>query len=194
MAKKWIRYEGADWKDVRGITFLLSVDTNSGIRAVGRRLQRHFAVFSFPRLPQPKLEQFYSSLVMAPSVKSLTGSGTPREHQTRLSATASQVVRASVDLHCRIIKLFTAAIVRSHYSFGKCDLDVLFDNLRMCEAFGQPAPRAVQLWTIECHAVYGMRLATPTDTERFWEALRKSAHAHFGPILTQNIEDGNIPM
>lgn len=186
------RYHGADWKDVRGITFLLSVDTNGGIRAVGRRLQRHFAVMSFPRLPQRKLERFYSDLIAAQPIKS--GGSTRAGERFELSSISQELIRASVDLHGRITRLYTAAIVRSHYSFGKCDLDVLFDNLRTCEAFSQTPSRAVQLWTIECHAVYGMRLATPTDTERFWEAVRKSAHAHFGPALSQDIEDGKIPM
>ena len=191
------RYDDeADWKEVRGLTFLLGVDTNGGgVNSIGRRLQRHFAVLTFPRLVQPQLEVFYSSLVTAQPVKgSALRGGSRIERLDQLSDIAPQLVNASVDIHCRMISLFTAAIDRSHYSFSKSDLDVLFDNLRTCDAFTQRSSRAVQLWTIECHSVYGMRLTAPTDTDRFWEALRKSAHAHFGPALSKDIEDGCIPM
>lgn len=195
-------------KLVHGVSFLLGADTNSGQASVGQRMQRHVCVLNFAPFGANTIEAVYlemAGLGRAPSVGAVeevdhgTGVRWSSPWDTMGGGTADTMTRlvvgATMDLHQRVLELYTTAVERGHYAFGKCDLDLLMDNFRVCGAFRQSnGSRAVHLWAVECHSIYGLRLSSDTDAARFWQALCTSVHNFFGPELSYQLEAGMVPL
>ncbi|KAK6473374.1 dynein beta chain [Huso huso] len=161
-----------EWKKIKNVTFLATANVNSSARVPkpSQRLLRHYSIFHCPYPSSVNQYGIFSALLNAHFLQS------PPAHQTgSLRSTSnynhrdllSAVTTVTIETQERLRTMFLRTSQRCHYIFTLRDLAKTFRNLCLSLSPETSPEALLYLWRHECDWVYGHRMVSYVDYERY---------------------------
>ena len=145
-------------RNVSNCQYISALNPTAGSFIINPRLQRHFVTFSIGFPGPTSLHTIYNTFLnghlkhFAEDIQTLTGG----------------LVNAALGLHAQVASTFRKSAVNFHYEFNIRHLSNVFQGLLVAkpEQFTEPA-KFVQLWLHESERVYGDRLVSNEDRNKY---------------------------
>ncbi|XP_018424228.1 PREDICTED: dynein beta chain, flagellar outer arm-like [Nanorana parkeri] len=165
-----------NWKTIKGIIYLATWNTAAPEISLAQRqrLLRHFCIFHCKYPSQNEQFGIFSSILNAHFVPGVTehkggSSGyMPAEH---LKGLIAEITKVSIELHKRLRTVFLGTSQRCHYIFTLRDLAKIFRNICLSLDGRTTADKFLRLWRHECNWVYGHRMSSAVDYNRYVQEL-----------------------
>jgi dynein heavy chain len=176
LLRQWMDYQGWYDRNEKGKPFRRLVDLQfiaamaSGRGTISPRYVRHFNTVGFVPFDDTSLRRIFGSVVhwfFSGSVAS------------EVTATAHQLVAATVDLYVSLAKALRPTPAKSHYTFNLRDVGRVFQGITMAQADTVSSPEhMIRLWGHECDRVFADRLLENSDIQLFSNTLAKQLQVH----------------
>ncbi|KAM9320087.1 uncharacterized protein PAF06_004553 [Gastrophryne carolinensis] len=173
-----------NWKTISGVVYLATWNTRVFEHSPGQRqrLLRHFCTFHCKYPSQTEQFGIFSSILNAYFISGVTenkatcaGSMSSECIQDLIGA----VTKVSIELQERLRTVFLGTPQRCHYIFTLRDLAKIFRNLCLSLDGGTSAEKLLRLWRHECDWVYGHRMSSSVDYNRYVQELSIAAEKQF---------------
>eukprot|EP00057_Strongylocentrotus_purpuratus_P006394 XP_011660868.1 PREDICTED: dynein beta chain, flagellar outer arm [Strongylocentrotus purpuratus] len=178
-------------REVKNVTYVTTVNpmTPASVPSLNPRLVRHFAVLGMPYPKNSEVHYIFTTLLhthfLTPAT---TSSNANRDHkkqhlidkeEEKLRALISMMVNVTIEVQERMRSMFLATAERCHYIFSLRDMRRLFQNICLSLRPGTNPDNLLLLWRHECEWVYGQRLVSPVDFDRYQLAFVTAARKEF---------------
>ncbi|XP_023931015.1 dynein beta chain, ciliary-like [Lingula anatina] len=197
--------ESHAWRYIKNVTYVTTVNPHpsASVPKLSQRLLRHFCVFGCPYPGNQEQHTIFNTLMhthfITPEMSSLVTISASaahhleindeketarvqnviREEEEALKKLIAQVVKVNVELQGKLKTMFLPTSQRCHYIFTMKDLLTVFRNLCLSLRPGCNKDSLLQLWQHECSWVYGQRMGTEVDRERYQTAFATAVRKEF---------------
>jgi len=159
-------------KTIMDCQYLASMNPTAGSFTVNPRLQRHFVTFVMNMPSATSLLTIYQTF--------LDGHFQSTEFNTTVQGISSSLIKGALAVHKDCCDTFRKTAANFHYEFNIRHLANLFQGLLMAEAPNfEYAEKFVHLWLHESQRVYGDRLVSAGDLEKFAGIMDSRARKAF---------------
>ncbi|KAK2499642.1 hypothetical protein MC885_013750 [Smutsia gigantea] len=160
------------WKDIQDVTIVSACAPPGGGRnPVTPRFIRHFSMLCLPMPSEHNLKQIFQAIL----------SGFLNDFPPAVKQTASNIVKASVEIYNRMSVDLLPTPAKSHYVFNLRDLSKCVQGILQCDPGTiREEIQIFRLFCHECQRVFHDRLINNEDKHYFHAILTEMANKHFG--------------
>ncbi|XP_022099208.1 dynein beta chain, ciliary-like [Acanthaster planci] len=177
-------------REVKNVTYVTTINPNSpaSVPRPSQRLLRHFSVFSVPYPKSSEVHSIFTTLLnthfLTPATTSSTSARDKRHHiidkeEEQLRALMSMVVNVTIEVQDRMRAMYLPTAERCHYVFTLRDMRKIFRNICLSLRPNATRENLLLLWRHECEFIYGQRLVSPVDFDRYQQAFVTAARKEF---------------
>ncbi|CAH1797693.1 unnamed protein product [Owenia fusiformis] len=189
------------WRYIKNVTYVTTVNPNctATVPKLSQRLLRHFAVFGCPYPSENELQGIFTTLLnthfITPEMSSTVTIAAStahhlgihdekvknviREEEEALKLLLSLMVKVNIELQDKMCSMFLPTAQRCHYIFTMNDLGRIFRNICLSLRPGCKRDNVLKLWRHECQWIYGNRMVSEVDLERYEAAFVRSIRKMF---------------
>lgn len=150
-------------KELVDVQFVSSMNPTSGSFTIDERLQRHFATFACVMPGVSDLRKIYQSVL----------EGHFATFSPDVAGVATSIVNASIALHEAMCLKFLPSATRFVYNWNMRELSNLMQNVCLARGdFYKSTLKVSRLWVHECRRVFGDRLISDVDADKFSGTLK----------------------
>ena len=166
-------------KKLENVQYAATMNPTSGSFAIIDRLQRHYATLATPFPDTEILRHIYLNIMSGHLEIGFVGA---------LREALPKIVDAACALHVAVADTFLPTAIKFHYQWNLRAMAGVFQGLvNMNPATYKEPMLMARLWIHETVRVYGDRMTTPTDVERFNEILIKKAKEFLGDLNQEEL-------
>ncbi|XP_033641711.1 dynein beta chain, flagellar outer arm-like [Asterias rubens] len=177
-------------REVKNVSYVTTINPNSPAKVPrpSQRLIRHFSVFGVP-YPKPcEVHSIFTTLLnthfLTPATTSSTSARDRRHHimdkeEEQLRALVSMIVNVTIEIQDRMRTMYLPTAERCHYIFTLRDIRKMFRNICISLRPNTTREKLLMLWRHECEFIYGQRLVSPVDFDRYQQAFVTAARKEF---------------
>jgi dynein heavy chain, axonemal len=145
-------------KTIQNCQYLACMNPSAGSFEVNPRLQRHFVTFGIGFPGPTSLHTIYNTFL----------NGHLQHFNEEIQGLSSGIVNGALSIHGDIAKTFRKSAINFHYEFNIRHMSNVFSGILMAqpERFSDPA-KFVMLWLHETERVYGDRLVSNDDLQKY---------------------------
>ena len=170
-------------KSIWDVQFVAAMNPTSGSFTINPRLQRHFAVLGMSMPSESDLRLIFTSVV----------EGHLSVFSESIRKEVGHLVQGVIEMHQTVASKFLPSAVKFHYNFNMRELVNVFQGLVAMSAEFYDKPRQlVRLYYHECSRVFGDRLTTTLETNRFTKMLIDCTKKNFEEHSSE--EDLRLPI
>eukprot|EP00163_Fabomonas_tropica_P009916 TRINITY_DN1985_c0_g1_i1.p1 TRINITY_DN1985_c0_g1~~TRINITY_DN1985_c0_g1_i1.p1 ORF type:complete len:4225 (-),score=1474.45 TRINITY_DN1985_c0_g1_i1:598-13272(-) len=156
--------------EIKDVSYLACFNPEAGHGPVSSRLLRHFAVVNVPWHDPESLESI---------LKSLLGSHL-MYFEPSVQSAVEPLAQATMDLHKNVSRFFVPTATKLHYIFNLRDITQVINGILIAKPDLYPTTFSIaRLWIHECWRVWGDRMATEADRNRFGDLVLDTSRKYF---------------
>ncbi|CAM9266952.1 unnamed protein product [Chrysoparadoxa australica] len=162
-------------KNISNTQVVACMNPTAGCFLVNPRLQRWFATFAIG-LPGPtSLLTIYQTFL----------DGHLQHFEAEIAGMGSNLIKAALGLHTQVAQTFRKTATNFHYEFNIRHLSNVFQGLLVSQPDQfQSSEKFVQLWLHESERVYGDRLVSTEDLQKYNQLAQQQCKKLFPSIST----------
>nr|XP_005988673.1 PREDICTED: dynein heavy chain 17, axonemal-like [Latimeria chalumnae] len=158
------------WKTIKNVVYLATINdhTTARVPRPSQRLLKHFSIFHCAYPSSSDQHGIFSSLLNAHFLQSTA------EHKAatinandHLRDLLSAITSVTIETQERLRTMFLGTSQRCHYIFTLRDLSKIFRSLCLSLDGSNSTDKLLYLWRHECDWIYGHRMASIVDYNRY---------------------------
>ncbi|KAM4702001.1 uncharacterized protein O3C94_002925 [Discoglossus pictus] len=160
------------WKTIQNITYLATWNLNTMERfpSQSHRLLRHFCVFHCQYPSQNEQLRIFTTILnthFLPPVAEFKAGSITTAASDALQGLLTSIATVSIELQERLRTVFLRTSQRCHYIFTLRDLSKIFRNICLSLDGSTTSEKLLGLWRHECDWVYGYKMSSSVDYNRY---------------------------
>jgi len=159
-------------KNIGNCQYLASLNPTAGSFVINQRLQRHFFTLAVGFPSVPSLHTIYETFL----------GGHLSTFSEDVQSVVKSILSCSISLHQEVTNTFRKSAQNFHYEFNVRHLSNVFQGILQCNANEfKTQEKIVQLWLHESERVYGDRLVSLDDLNKYRVLALNNAKKKFSP-------------
>ncbi|KAE8625049.1 hypothetical protein XENTR_v10006145 [Xenopus tropicalis] len=157
-------------KTMKDIYYLATWNLTASERSYAQRLLRHFCIFYCKYPSKSDQHGIFSSLLSAHFMQPATEFKAGTKCNTtahQFQGLISSITAITIELQERLRTVFLRTSQRCHYIFTLRDLTKIFRNICLSLDGSTTTEKILHLWRHECDWVYGQRMSSSVDYNRY---------------------------
>ena len=151
---------------IQDVHFITAMNPRAGSFNINPRLQRHFSLICIEMPEDSDLELIYRQIL---EDHFLNG---PNKFVSAVTDKIGDVVKATIDLYRKVSTVFVPSVTHFHYNFNLREFSAVAEGLcRLSPDRCRSELKLGRLWLHECARVFGDRLSSEHDVNRFTSIL-----------------------
>ncbi|KAL3909005.1 MAG: hypothetical protein SGPRY_009579 [Prymnesium sp.] len=165
-------------KKLENVQYVGAMNPTAGSFFIIDRMQRHFMTLATPFPEGDVLKHIYVNIM----------TGHASIFKPEIKNMVPNLVNAAVAAHMSVADQFLPTAVKFHYQWNLRALASVFQGLVATSPITIKTPfDMARLWIHETSRVYGDRMVSESDVERFQEVIVKSAKAHLNDLPQEDL-------